>query len=243
MKRNQILKGNLINFNSFKTSFIRLMILFLILGITGFTGSIIIPEKKVIPKNTTAENYSLSVREKTNEKLIREVGLYIKKEAPASKLDSRKLVSLCEKYQVNVIFVLAQGILESNLGTQGKAISTNSVWNVGAFDDGTIKHRYNSQTESIEPYLILLRKEYLIRINSRGDTISKGIDHLIEDGGYVNHHGKRFATSVGYENALRKYMLRIDMETNIGLYQGIIKMSDGDIEELLSPNGDKIAQL
>jgi hypothetical protein len=241
MKTNQILKRNLINF---RNSFIRLTILFLILGLVGFTGSVISETPiKSNPKDTTTENYSLSVREKTNEKLIREVDAYIKKSAPTSKLDSRTLVSLCEKYQVDVIFVLAQGILESNFGTQGKAISTNSVWNVGTFDNGTIKYRYKTPTESIEPYLILLRKDYLIRINSRGDTISKGINHLIEDGGYVNHHGKRFATSVGYENALRKYMLRIDMETNIGLYQGIIKMSDEEIAEFFSSNGDKIAQL
>ena len=75
------------------------------------------------------------------------------------------LANKLTKYNIDIKFVLAQGEVESHFGTKGMASKTNSVWNVGAFDGYDLKHirtKYNNPNQSIEPYLILLNKKYLI---------------------------------------------------------------------------------
>jgi len=124
---------------------------------------------------------------------------------------------------------LAQGMLESHLGTKGKAKETNSVWNVGTYDNDRILYRYKDPNESIEPYLELLKKEYLINITSNGDTIYKDLHHLVEDKGYINYKGNRFSSAIGYENSMRKLIIKIDMETSIRFYQSIMQMTPDNL--------------
>ena len=102
----------------------------------------------------------------TKAQLVDEVQNYINTVAPTSNLRACILVDACEKYNIEVKFALAQGEIESHFGTKGLASKTNSVWNVGAYDDhfyskimGTYK--YSHPNESIEPYLKLLYEKYL----------------------------------------------------------------------------------
>jgi len=139
-----------------------------------------------------------------------------------------------------LVFVLSQGILESHLGTKGLAYQTNSVWNVGTYDNGIILYQYKTADESIEPYLDLLSRKYLIEITSKGDTIQKSLNSLIQDSGYINYHGKRFASATRYENSLRKLMLKIKLETKISFYQSIIKMDNEQFLYSFLPNKTKI---
>jgi hypothetical protein len=53
----------------------------------------------------------------------------------------------------------------------------------------------------------------------------------MDDRKYTNYAGKRFASARGYENAMRKLMVRIDMETSISFYQKILSLSN---EEMIS---------
>ena len=170
--------------------------------------------------------YTHSIKDKAKTQLIKEVSDYMYKMVPETKLSPDTLIDYCLKYDMDIIFVLSQGILESHLGTKGKAAKTNSVWNVGTYDDGQILYTYKHPNNSIEPYLKLLTRRYLV---------DKDIKHLLEDKGYKNDDGKRFASAKNYENALRKFMVRIDMETCIALHQQIVKMSDESILAYFAP--------
>ena len=236
---------NLLTFNGFtqlKKLLKGLVSLALIFIVSFFITALFENSSKAAMGNNDKEDklkselsYANNIKINSSEKLIKEVDTYMKSIAPNTKLDAKILVNLCDKYHMSLIFVLAQGIMESHLGTRGKAVMTNSVWNVGSFDDGKIYYSYKNVNESIEPYLKLLRNNYLIRISQQGDTIYKDIKNLIQDRGFVNSEGKRFATSAVYENSLRTMILKINMESSINLYQGIMDMPDKDLISLFSP--------
>lgn len=176
------------------------------------------------------ENYLESVRSKLQEDLIIEVDNYINTSAPGAELDSRTLVALCLQYNMDIPFVLAQGVLESHLGTKGKAVQTNSVWNVGAYDDGTIKHRYENVNESIEPYLLLIQEKYL--------GGKKELKDLVRDGGFKTLKGHRYASSTVYESRMRTYITYINLNTSISMYQDVLSLSDEKILGYFSPRED-----
>lgn len=154
---------------------------------------------------------------KKNE-LINSVNKYIKSVAPKSELSGEIVVELCLKYDVDLVFVLAQGKIESHFGTKGLANKTNSVWNVGSFDGATYskvskKNKYETPNHSTEPYLKLLTSNYLVN-KTTNDLLKK----------FVNKNNKRYATSLLYEKELNYVYNKINKHTDIGkLYQLINK--------------------
>jgi hypothetical protein len=193
-----------------------------------------VSEEPMDPK----EVYAKEVKSRIYQSLYIQVDEYMNLMAPESKLDPDLLTKKCLEYNIDIVFVLAQGILESHLGTKGKAAVTNSVWNVGTYDNGQILYIYNNPNESIEPYLELLKRKYLINVTSKGDTIYKDLHHLVEDRGYINYKGARFASAVGYENSMRKLIIKIDMETSIGFYQDLYEMKTEDIISYFVPDNN-----
>lgn len=176
------------------------------------------------------------VKDKFESKLVTEVEAYINKMAPTSGLEASYLVEKCLEYETDIIFVLAQGLLESHFGTKGVAVKTNSVWNVGAYDNQRPRNWYETPNESLEPYLKLLREDYLMNITHAGDTIQKEVQELVmEDRRYINYNGYRFASARGYENGMRKLMVRIDMETSINFYQDILSLSNEEFLAYFAP--------
>jgi flagellum-specific peptidoglycan hydrolase FlgJ len=191
--------------------------------------------------NNTEQMYPIVVRERLHQDLVREVSNYIKLVAPTSKLDAEIVVNLCQKYNMDISFVLGQGVLESRLGTSGKALTTHSVFGVGALDDGTIRAGciYKNVNESIEPYLILLQKQYL------GDK--KTAKDLIKDGGFKTLGGSRYATLPAYESRLRTYIVHVEMNTCISMYQDVMNLTDekilayfGPIETEINPDSTQM---
>lgn len=180
------------------------------------------------------EVYVNSVKLRIHNYLVEEVSHYILKMAPTSTLNAETLVSVCEKYNLDIAFVMAQALLESHFGTKGKAATTNSVWNVGTYDNGKIIYTYDTPNESIEPYAKLLHNNYLM-LGDSIDVNDKNIINLLQDRGYINHDGKRFASARGYEDAMRKLMVKIDMETSIGMLQGIRRMNNEKILAFFGP--------
>ena len=145
----------------------------------------------------------------TKAQLVDEVQNYINTVAPTSNLRACILVDACEKYNIEVKFALAQGEIESHFGTKGLASKTNSVWNVGAYDDhfyskimGTYK--YSHPNESIEPYLKLLYEKYLT------NEVEEG---LLRN--FVDHNGNRFASDKNYEERLKYKYKYIGNNTQI----------------------------
>ena len=145
----------------------------------------------------------------TKAQLVDEVQNYINTVAPTSNLRACVLVDACEKYNIEVKFALAQGEIESHFGTKGLASKTNSVWNVGAYDNhfyskimGTYK--YSHPNESIEPYLKLLYEKYLT------NEVEEG---LLRN--FVDHNGNRFASDKNYEERLKYKYKYIGNNTQI----------------------------
>lgn len=239
---------NYVRFPKLKKPFNRIFII-LVLFFINISGASYIPAEgndKTENKNskiekielTKEQTYVCSIRQKFYFKLVKEVENYLEKTAPKTGLTADYLVQKSLEYDTDIIFVLSQGLIESHFGTKGKAAETNSVWNVGTYDDGQILYRYENANESLVPYLKLINEKYLININERGDTIYKDLNHLLDDKGYINYKGKRFASAKGYENALRKTMIKINMTTKINFYQEIIKLSDEEIIAYFAPEGE-----
>jgi hypothetical protein len=143
--------------------------------------------------------------------MLAESESYIKRVAPHSRLSADTLVKQCLKYDMDICFVLAQGNLESHFGTRGTAAETNSVFNVGTYDDGTILYKYDDPNASVEPYVKLIRDKYLDDFNN--------IDSLMHS--YKNKSGHRFASSKRYEKILRVVYSKITSTTTIKTLQNI----------------------
>ena len=145
----------------------------------------------------------------TKSQLVDEVQNYINTVAPTSDLRACVLVDACEKYNIEVKFVLAQGEIESHFGTKGLASKTNSVWNVGAYDGYYYSnimtiHKYPHPNMSIEPYLKLLYNKYLTYETEEG---------LLRN--FVDHDGNRFASDKNYEERLSYKYKYISNNTQI----------------------------
>lgn len=147
--------------------------------------------------------------------LVKEVKCYIDSVAPTSSLNGYAVVDYCEKYDLDVKFVLAQGQLESHFGTTGMAIKTNSVFNVGAYDKLTIeqvngKYKYKHPDHSIEPYMRLLYQSYIKGNKTELDLMAN----------YVNKEGKRYSSNSNYEKDMLNLYTKIDKQTDISNLQG-----------------------
>jgi beta-N-acetylglucosaminidase len=155
------------------------------------------------------ENIVLANNVKTE--LANEVDSYIKQVAPTSLVTAEYLVTECHEYDVDIIFVLAQGTIESHFATKGIGGKINSIFNVCVYDN--IKsgskvnksHRYEHPDESIEPYLQLLRESYLVNGKTEADMLVN----------YVNLYGQRYASHPQYETQLASVMKRIKRTTKI----------------------------
>lgn len=217
----------IVNGSVLKTIFIAFILMFLNIGAKS---PLLSSQKSASDSNV----YPISVRQRVHEQLVTEVQLYIQSIAPKSKLNADTLVTLCQKYEIDITFVLAQGLIESHFGTRGRAAGvpskkippTNSVFNVGTYDDGKIIYNYKTQDASVEPFLTLLKTHYLT---------NKTITQLLRDGGYKSKDGYRYATSTTYEYNLREAMRKIMMGTKIGVYQGIINFNDEQITAFFAP--------
>lgn len=189
------------------------------------------------PPLSKEEIYVRNVKERMKSSLINEVEEFFNRVAPETELTPSFLVEKCLEYDMDIIFVLSQGLIESHFGTKGLATKTNSVWNVGAYDNQEPRNWYESQDESIEPYLKLVTEKYLIEVTEIGDTIYKDLQHLVLYS-YTNYNGKRFASARGYENGMRKLMVKIDMETSIAFYQDILAMPTEQMVAYFNPEAE-----
>lgn len=150
--------------------------------------------------------------------LTKEVQSYIDKVAPTSNVRGYAIVDECEKYNINICFVLAQAEIESHFGTKGLGSKFNNVFNVDVHDkvkgkkDMNKKYIYQYPNQSIEPYLQLLTTKYLVN-KLESDLLVK----------YVDINGSRYATDVNYEEKLRSKYNSIVDNTNIVKLQGMVR--------------------
>lgn len=149
--------------------------------------------------------------------LTSEVQNYINNIAPSSNLRAYALIDECEKYNIDIKFVLAQAEIESHFGTKGIGSKLNNVFNIGVFDgyspEKVAKNfKYNYPNESIEPYLKLLTERYLVG-KLEGDLLIN----------YIDVNGKRYASDEHYEDKLRNKYDTISTSTKIDEYYSLMK--------------------
>lgn len=199
-------------------------ILFLFLCVVCYTmAERAYEEKRIRIENEKLNNYPFEVMkheavlcyEENKSELVRAVKQYIDSVSPTSNLTGYAIVEMCEKYDLDVKFVLAQGHIESHFGTTGMAKKTNSVFNVGAYDNRTYsringKYKYKHPDYSIEPYMRLLYRDYITDSKTELDLLVK----------YVNKDGQRYSSNVNYENELFNLYNKIDKTTRITQLQG-----------------------
>lgn len=110
--------------------------------------------------------------------------------------DVEYLVKLCHDYDYDIPLLLAQARQESQFGTTPRARRHNSLFSVGAWDNGQNRAKYASQNDAIKHYIQSMLEDYL-----DGGNIS--VDELLSDGNFVNFNGKRYASDKKYERRLR----------------------------------------
>ena len=208
-----------------------LILIFIILLVSAIVNCYIYIGK-ILSNRIENNNYSCRVyRDKielkyqqSKSQVVDEIDKYIKQVAPTSSLNAITLFELCEIYDIDVKFVLAQGHIESHFGTKGMARKTNSVFNVFAFDGQEYhkisrKGKYDHPDYSIEPYLKLLVNDYIMDNQTEYDLMTK----------FVNKDGKRYASDPCYENKLSKKFEYISNNTmidslmsNYNMYKNIL---------------------
>ena len=143
--------------------------------------------------------------------IVTEIDHYIDSVAADSGLNGIKLFELCDKYDVDVRFAMAQAEAESHFGTTGMAAKTNVVWNVKAYDGRSaedMKRKGDDASHpdmSIEPYLKLLTTSYLVDGKTELDMFDK----------FVDVNGKRYASNPNYENLVESIYNRINECTKL----------------------------
>lgn len=150
---------------------------------------------------------------KTKALLCDAVQKYISETAPTSNLRGYAIVEECERFNIDIKFVLAQGEIESHYATKGLGAKLNSVFNVGIFDDYTIdeissNYKYDYPNQSIRPYLKLLTSRYLV---------NKLEEDLLQQ--YVDIESNRYASDINYEAKLKERYIYIMMHTEIDRLQ------------------------
>ena len=149
--------------------------------------------------------------EGVRDQIVTEIDNYIDSVATESTLNGIKLFELCDQYDIDVRFAMAQAEAESHFGTKGMAAKTNVVWNVKAYDDTTVEemkkkgHDVKHPDMSIEPYLKLLTTTYLVDGKTEYDMFDN----------FVDVNGKRYASNPEYEKMVFNIYERINNNTKL----------------------------
>lgn len=119
----------------------------------------------------------------------------------STKLKPETLVRASQKTGFDLPFLLAAAHQESCFGATPRSHRTNSVFSVGSYDDGRNVVNYSDPNESVEDYIRLLKKDYLVN--------GKTINDLLKPNSFVNFDGKRYAQDRKYEQRINSIRNRI----------------------------------
>ena len=112
-----------------------------------------------------------------------------------SPFTAQDYIEVSKSTGVPIDLLLAQGIQESNLGTQGRAVRTKNVGNVGNTDDGTDSYN-NSWKDGLYRQANLLKKEYKVSgISDVQRLVSNDFIRPVKGGRYAS--AKNYGASIG----------------------------------------------
>lgn len=200
------------------------MFLLVVFGIFGIIKTIEAASRDRYRHYTSFEIYQETnklIYDSIKLSLVDKVDNYIADVAKTSALNGLVIVNNCLEYDIDICFVLAQGEQESHFGTKGIARKTNSVFNVFAFDGHDYNRinkdgKYSHPNDCVEPYLKLLKRDYLVDGKTEYDMFKK----------YVNKTGKRYASDPEYEKTLFDKFNKIRNNTDIDItYQELKKQA------------------
>jgi len=115
-----------------------------------------------------------------------------------TKLIADTIYKYCSIYDIDWKFLLAVGILETQLGTDPRAVRcrrNNTIFSVGEQNDtsGKSLYKYKTVHESIEGFCSLIQRRYKSNGRTEQDLLRN----------FTNVNGYRYATTPTYERTLR----------------------------------------
>lgn len=117
------------------------------------------------------------------------------------KLSPEALVLAAYENDFDLPMMLAQAHQESCFGMTPRARRTNSVFSVGLYDSGKNACTYDTQDDSIQSYIDLLKNDYMLDGKSELD--------LLKPKAFVNYRGHRYAQDPNYEKYINNIRNRI----------------------------------
>ena len=120
---------------------------------------------------------------------------------------AKTIINIALENDIDICFILAQGTIETHLGTTGIGRTRKSIFGV--------YKTYPSYEACINDYARILKKRYLTRGRNEHDLMKH----------YVTTGGARYAGSTNYEVELKKKYLEIKSKTNLHDLQVRIKKS------------------
>jgi hypothetical protein len=126
--------------------------------------------------------------------LVDAIDSYIREIAPSSVMNGLAFVNKCDEYNMDLFFVVAQAQVESSFATKGLGQKMNSAFNVKAYDGKGSKYmdKHHHPDESIEPYMVLVKKYYMGDSKTEMDLMNN----------YVDLTNKRYASNPDYETMM-----------------------------------------
>ena len=126
--------------------------------------------------------------------LVDAIDSYIKEIAPSSVMNGIAFVNKCDEHNMDLFFVVAQAQVESTFATKGLGQKMNSAFNVKAYDGKGSKYmdKHYHPDESIEPYMVLVKKYYMGDSKTEMDLMNN----------YVDLNNKRYASNPDYETMM-----------------------------------------
>ena len=178
---------------------LKYVVLGLFFGLISFTVHTIstVKERHYFEKNYVFEVYRQNLELDyygAKDTLIDAIDSYIREVAPSSVMNGIAFVNKCDEYNMDLFFVIAQAQVESTFATKGLGQKMNSAFNVKAYDGKGSKHmdKYHHPDESIEPYMMLVKKYYMSDSKTEMDLLDN----------YVDCNNKRYASNPNYESMM-----------------------------------------
>ncbi len=163
-------------------------------------------EKVYIKDSIDSVEQTLAYRDSIYLSLVQEIQTYINHHSRGrSKVKPEKIVNLCMKHNFDLPLLLAQARIEGAFATIGRPRSTGSIFGVGLYDNGKTKKWFKNPNQSIEPYIKLVKYNY-IRNRSINSVLLNG---------YKNHRGQRYASAPNYGRVIYKTRKEIIRKTKI----------------------------
>lgn len=132
-----------------------------------------------------SSQYVDSIYKKLYEQVMNYVSQTSRQKCTEKNAIAKMITDTALEHDIDICFILAQGTIETHLGTTGIGRTRKSIFGV--------YRTYGSYKKCIDDYVKILKSNYLVRGRTE--------HHLMQH--YINKNGKRYAKNAAYEKKLR----------------------------------------